>query len=350
MCHSAVGLDVNDANGVIKSATNSTIYYLMQVTNTGNITDKFNLTVANIPCPGHDFDPLTASMVDFNGNVITNTGWIAPNATFQFLLKLVAPTGTNPFKWSCHDVTATSVHCPGTTAVGHVQTEILGSPNTPLVNISKVGSKDPVQSGDTLVYTIYAFNSNDKYDALNFVVNETYASNVTFLSAVPSPTSGNNTWSFGTLGYGPANAKTIRIKVLVNNGNNCSGTIVNTVTASSTNTPSITPASVTTTIQAYPDLSIVKTARPNPNPAEKGGYITYTLAYSNIGTCEATNVLIRDLFDDVHTNMSNHGTGTVNPIPGNEITWNLGRLYPGHQIQFPIQYRLIPISHSLRKV
>ena len=229
------GVQVNDASGVIKSATNTVLYYLMQVNNDGNIYDQFDFSVLNHACTGKDFDPLNYRLLDLSGNVITETPWIPPHSTYQFLLELSAPTGSNPFHWSCHDVTVSSTRCPGTTDVGFVETEIVGSPKYPLINISKIDSKDPVERGEEYTYTIFVFNSNDKYPANNFKLLETYDANIEFVSASPAPDAGtNNQWSLGSLGYGIDSAKTILVTVRVKESAVCSGFISNTVTCSFT--------------------------------------------------------------------------------------------------------------------
>ncbi|HLN74095.1 MAG TPA: hypothetical protein VK205_12425, partial [Prolixibacteraceae bacterium] len=322
---------INNASGVIKSATGTTIYYMIQVSNNGNVYDRYDLSSLNYDCDGpggKDYDKLSASFTDLNGNTITKTDWIEPDQAYFFLLKLTAPKGTNPGKWSCHDVIATS-SASGYSGVGKIQTQTDGAPHYPLVSLSKIDDKDPVEAGELLNYTIYAFNSNDTYAANNFIIKETYPPNVSFVSSTPAPDpGGDNQWSLGNLEYGLAGAKTINITLRVNSLSNCGGIITNTVSASYDGCDASNPpqATVVTTIKSYPDLVISKTAKLSSTPARKGESITYTLSYQNIGSCDAPNSLIKDLFDEVHTNIVNAGGGTQS---GSEISWTLGTLTPG---------------------
>ncbi|MGE5410715.1 MAG: hypothetical protein ACM3MI_07125, partial [Clostridiales bacterium] len=325
------GVHVNNASGVIKSATNTMVYYLIQVTNTGNVYDRYDLSSFNFDCDGPGgvgFDAIPALFTDQNGNSITKTDWIAPDQTYYFLLKLKAERGTNPGHWSCHNVVATST-VGSIKGEGNIQTNVEGAPHYALVSLSKIDAKDPVEAGEIFTYKIYAFNSNDAYPAKNMVVKETYPPNVTFISATPAPDPGfNNQWSLGNLDYGLAAAKTINITVRVNPLNNCNGTMTNTVSASYDDYDTFNPpsASVVTTIKSYPDLVITKTAQTPSSPSKIGETITYTINYQNAGTCDAPNSQIRELFDDEHTNIISAGGGTQS---GNVITWNLGLLTPG---------------------
>ncbi|MGE5411437.1 MAG: hypothetical protein ACM3MI_10800, partial [Clostridiales bacterium] len=207
---------VNNASGVVKSATNTRVFYMIQVTNNGNVYDRYNLSSLNYDCDGPGgmgFESLIAEFTDLNGVSITKTDWIAPDQTYYFLLRLTVGPGTSPGRWSCHDVIATSA-ISGTTGVGKIQTQTEGAPHNPLVSLSIIDAKDPVEAGELFTYTIYAFNANDSYAANNFVIKEAYPSNITFISSTPAPDPGfNNQWSLGNLEYGLAGAKTITITV-----------------------------------------------------------------------------------------------------------------------------------------
>ncbi len=333
---------INDASGVIKSATNTVLYYLMQVNNNGNIYDKFDLTVVNYACIGTDFDPLLSRLLDMGGNEITQTPWISPFSTYQFLIELTAPIGSNPFHFSCHDVTATSVYCPTTSDVGYLETAILGSPKYPLINISKVDSKDPVERGEEFTYTIFVFNSNDKYPAEDFKLYETYDPNIEFVSAVPAPDAGtNNVWSLGTLGYGLDSAETIQVTVRVVDSPICSGTITNMVECSYLNQSRYPTATAITNIFGHPDLAIEKTLVTVPTPAVIGGDVFYTLKYKNAGNCVADNVVLKDFYDNAHLNPVSLNGGIVS---GGMIQWNLGTLNPGDSGQIVYSMMVDPTA------
>jgi uncharacterized repeat protein (TIGR01451 family) len=83
----------------------------------------------------------------------------------------------------------------------------------PFLSIEKSDYPDPVSIGGTLNYTIIVKNTGDA-TATNVTVTETYDVNVTFVSAVPGATIGNDTWIFATLNVNET--KWINISVAVN--------------------------------------------------------------------------------------------------------------------------------------
>ena len=310
---------LNDASGKIKSATGTPVVYLVQLINNGNIYDKFIFSATNQACEGLSFDPLTWRFLDMSGNVITGTPWLAPGGSYLLLFEVSTPTGSNPFKFSCHTVKATSAVCSPSFFTSTITTEIVGSPHDPLLVLSKLDSKDPVQSGDTMTYTIYAFNSNDAYPANNFSITDILPDNVTYLSHTVTqtiPTLTSNVWNsvsktlnlgFSSLPYGTGYAITVKINVTVNAlvQFNCSGNISNTASALYTGITSPKTAAAATTITNKPDLGISKSASTIPDPASPLGTITYTLNYTNYGTCTASGVNITDIFDNLHADFLN---------------------------------------------
>jgi uncharacterized repeat protein (TIGR01451 family) len=83
----------------------------------------------------------------------------------------------------------------------------------PVLGINKTGVPDPVSPGGTLDYTI-AVNNTGNATATNVTVMETYDKNVTFVAAVPAPSSGDDTWQFATLNV--SETRWINISVSVN--------------------------------------------------------------------------------------------------------------------------------------
>jgi uncharacterized repeat protein (TIGR01451 family) len=83
----------------------------------------------------------------------------------------------------------------------------------PLLSLEKSDDPDPVQAGNTLNYSITV--SNKGYiNATDVTVTETYDVNVTFDSAIPGPSSGNDMWIFPALNANET--KRINISVTVN--------------------------------------------------------------------------------------------------------------------------------------
>ncbi|MGB3458880.1 MAG: NosD domain-containing protein, partial [Halobacteriota archaeon] len=83
----------------------------------------------------------------------------------------------------------------------------------PLLSVEKTDDPDPVQAGGTLNYSISVSNKGH-VNASAVIVTETYDVNVTFDSAIPVPSLGNNMWIFPALNANET--KRINISVTVN--------------------------------------------------------------------------------------------------------------------------------------
>ena len=81
------------------------------------------------------------------------------------------------------------------------------------LTIEKSDNPDPVLAGGTLNYSI-VLNNTGNGKATSVTVTETYDVNVTFVSAAPAPSQGNDTWIFPTLNV--SETKAINISVTVN--------------------------------------------------------------------------------------------------------------------------------------
>jgi uncharacterized repeat protein (TIGR01451 family) len=83
----------------------------------------------------------------------------------------------------------------------------------PVLEITKADAPDPVSPGGTLNYSI-SVNNTGNATATNVTVTEMYDENVTFVTAVPAPSSGDDTWQFATLNV--SETRWINISVIVN--------------------------------------------------------------------------------------------------------------------------------------
>ena len=92
------------------------------------------------------------------------------------------------------------------------------------LTIKKVEDKDPVNSGDTLKYTITIKNNGD-VPADNIVITETYDSNFIFGFSIPSPDIGNNQWTFDSILPGEEKKITITGTVAQNGETGLSNTV-----------------------------------------------------------------------------------------------------------------------------
>ncbi|MFQ5575375.1 MAG: VWA domain-containing protein [Anaerolineae bacterium] len=194
----------------------------------------------------------------------------------------------------------------------------------PILELSKLASKDPVFVGDTLVYTIILTNSGSA-QATGVAVTDILDSRVAFVSADGGGVhnAGQVTWSNDVLAAGQTVLKTIVVTVRPV----ADGTVLN-------NTAWVTSAqgtgdsdAIATTLLA-PNLQLTKTAA--PNPVQAGGTLTYTLLITNRGTAAASGVVITDTLDgNVSVVSATHNGGTVNL---NTLIWNVGSVAAGHTI------------------
>ncbi|MGH2593691.1 MAG: hypothetical protein ACRDGG_09280, partial [Anaerolineae bacterium] len=83
---------------------------------------------------------------------------------------------------------------------------------TPVLQIRKSDSLDPVTPGATLQYTIVYTNAGGAI-AQNVVITETYPANTTYLIASPPPTTGDNVWSLGDLPAGASGTIVVLVTV-----------------------------------------------------------------------------------------------------------------------------------------
>ncbi|HPS70347.1 MAG TPA: S-layer homology domain-containing protein [Candidatus Cryosericum sp.] len=176
--------------------------------------------------------------------------------------------------------------------------------SAPQLNICKTASQNPVRAGNTFTYTIRYANTSTM-DVTGALISETYPTGVTFVSASPAPTSGNNTWSIGNLGAGSSGIITITVAV---GGAVTDGTTLNNVVTLTSNETQPIQGSVSTTVGTAPALHITKDDLEDPAPS--GGTVTYRLTWSNTGSTAATGVTIVDDFSGL-ASLSLHGGGAA---------------------------------------
>jgi len=167
--------------------------------------------------------------------------------------------------------------------------------------ISKTDNKTVALPGDVLSYAV-AVNNAGVSDANGVVLTETVPLGTTFNSAVSTAGwtaqgGGVYTFNLGTVA-GSGNHAPVTFAVTVNSPAVAGqDTIVNTATVLDDGTTTLTPAHLTTTdtdtLNAAPDLVVTKTQTGLPS-AVRGGTITYTLTYQNVGNQNAAGVVLTE--------------------------------------------------------
>ncbi len=174
-------LEPGDVTGYIKSSTPSFMYYVYTITNDGNITDEFLLTVdPNIP-PTEEV--LTFSIQTLAGDPLASTGWMQPGESMTFLLRVDCPTGTNPNNWNYSVLSATSVVC-GTADTSLISTFIYGGqiPGGACdLSVTKSVTSNPMIVGNQYKYFVTVTNS--KESAKNVRMEDHLPAGVSYVSS-----------------------------------------------------------------------------------------------------------------------------------------------------------------------
>jgi len=173
--------------------------------------------------------------------------------------------------------------------------------------------------GETIMYTIEYTNVGNG-TACDVIITDTFPAGVTFLDSNPMPTVLNNIWIFSAIAPGAGGIIFINVTV----SPTAAGVLLNSVQAQyddTMGTPQTPVSDTASTIVIFPVMEFTKTG---PATASPGEDITYTLAYQNIGTDVANNVVITDIYPA--------GTYFVSAVPAPSIMdnmWFIGNVAPG---------------------
>ncbi|QUH19789.1 DUF11 domain-containing protein [Alkaliphilus sp. B6464] len=200
------------------------------------------------------------------------------------------------------------------------------------VSVVKTANPNPVIAGEVLTYTLVVSNAGPN-DAQNVIVNDNVSPSIIGPEFSTNGGVTFNPWP-GSLNIGtlPAGAsRTIIIRGTVSQS--ATGCINNTAIVTSTtpdpnllNNVSSICVEVQAAVPGEADVSVVKTA--NPNPVIAGEVLTYTLVVSNAGPNDAQNVIVNDNVSPsiIGPEFSTNGGVTFNPWPG---SLNIGTLPAG---------------------
>lgn len=189
------------------------------------------------------------------------------------------------------------------------------------ISVVKTASPNPVAPGGLLTYTLVVSNAGPA-NAQNVVLTDTIPPEITGAEFSTDGGATFNPWP-GTLNIGTLQAG-ISVPIIIRGtvAQSATGTITNTANVTST-TPDPNPnnntSTVVTEVTAVPgeaDISVVKTA--SPNPVVPGGMLTFTLVVSNAGPNAAQNVIVSDNVSPsiIGSEFSINGGVTFNPWPG----------------------------------
>lgn len=203
-------------------------------------------------------------------------------------------------------------------------------PGEPMVDVSKLADVATVPVGGEINYTI-TYTNTSEVEADDFTIIDDYPQNLVTVTDAGGATDDGDTltWLI-TEPLAPGASRTVSYTVLANGPDAADGVnIVNTVTipefeVEDTETVVIGPDVVPSS------MSIAKTA--NRGTVEPGGFITYTISYTNTGEETINNFTIVDDYPENLVTVTDPNGGVV---AGGVITWTINvPLAPGQTRSF----------------
>jgi uncharacterized repeat protein (TIGR01451 family) len=198
---------------------------------------------------------------------------------------------------------------------------VCGGPNLFLM---VTPAPDPVLPGGQLAYT-YVYESTGTASAPAATLTATVPANTTFVSATAGGTfdgASSVSWDLGGLAVGVSGSPTMTVAVATPLADGT--TLTNTASLSATGATTVTvPASVTVSNAL---LSLGSTATPDPVMA--GDHLTFTLAYSNLGSIAVADAAITDQLPAGTTFVSASNGGAYDPT-AKQVTFTIGALAAG---------------------
>lgn len=317
-------------------STSGFVNYSIRINVTGDAA--FNITLS---------DPLPTSLRYYNsttnvtgandtyhlGNL--SAGLYSVNITAQALNVSNGTIVNNTANITYYNFTGTFASSNSTAA-----TTIFGIPAFTNLTISKGEDSDPVSTNFFFTYSITVNITNGT--AYNVIVSDVLPPEVSYRSASPSPTSGNDTFVLGNLTQGTiytinitAQLRNITDGIVFNNTANVS--FDNTTGSTFTRNITINTTALGNTVS--PNLTITKIE--SVDPANISGVFNYTILV-NITSGTAYNVTVSD-------NLSNsvrYSSATPSPATGTNNTFIIGNATVGEKYAINISVILTNVTNQ----
>jgi uncharacterized repeat protein (TIGR01451 family) len=189
------------------------------------------------------------------------------------------------------------------------------------VQITKTGPATAAL-GSSFSFTL-AWRNNGPGSAQNVSVSDTIPAGLTYVSAVPAPSSISGstlTWNYGSQANGASGTITVNVTVSATTSvQNCATISTSSALDAAGNNTSCSTPNIQT-----PNVTIAKTA---PATAVVGGSLSYGLTVQNIGTAAANDVMVSDTLPSGLTYVS--AVPAPSSISGSTLTWSLGQIAAG---------------------
>ncbi len=301
------------ANAVVRGGL---VQYVINVTNQG-VEPALNLTLVESYPQGVFLQ--SSSIVPVVGNATFSLGNLSSGQSFLLNLSLAVSSAiaNSTALLNSVNVSFTSVVGVSNSSVANVSVVVHGIP----VVHTTVQAPSSVVSQSLLTYAVLLNNSGDD-TASSLFLTENYPQGVAFVSAIPSPTLGNNSWNLGSLapGIGSINI-TVNLTGAVTN----SSVLNNSVNISYTTFAGgvfTNASSQLVTVRALPNLTLTKTA--SASSISPGAQINYSITLTNTGGETAFNITLTENYA-LSTTFNNASPA---PTSGSTI-WNITSLAPG---------------------
>jgi uncharacterized repeat protein (TIGR01451 family) len=315
-------------------AAGERLTYTIRLTNTGHLTTTRPYTIVEtLPALVTYADSSPPAQVA--GGVLTWTLTaplgVGEATSVTFVVTVTTPL-TDGFPLVNDDYLAFSSEVTPTANGPAITTTVRSWPS---LVVTKTDEPDPTVAGGTIHYTIVVTNeATANGPAQGLVVTDRVPLSTTLLAAPGATWSGTTpgsliTWTLPTHLW-PGESAAFHFTVTVDSPM-VSGTLILNDDYGATAENGLAPVLgdlVTTTVQSFPDLRLVKTAEPtllSPND-----WVTFTLVFSNAGTTGASGIVVTDTLPVSLTNVAWTATPNVS-LAGSAhpyYTWTVAPLDP----------------------
>ena len=293
----------------------------------------------------------TTPAVGAGGTISCTTATLAPGAPVTFTLTAHVPPETPSGTEFGNTATVTSeTQDPAPENNSRTTTVIVSSVD---VSVIKSGPPNAI-AGSNVTYTLTVANSGPDV-ATNVVLNDAIPPGTTFVSLTQNngPTAGCGAPSLGGTGavtcvWGAFGVQSAQFTLVVNAGRNTTS-ISNTATASAPDSYDTDPANnsstATTAVTLQSNPGVTKTG---PGTVTAGTDITYTVAVTNSGISDASDVVVTDTLPPNTTFVSLAQTGapfscSTPPSGGTgTISCTIASLVSGASTSFTFVFRVAP--------
>lgn len=253
-----------------------------------------------------------------------------------FALALTPPVGTRVTNTATATFSGENGYVFPQVTSATVETEISGAP---VLTISASANPNPVSAGETLTYTMIIHNTGN-LSATAVTATPTLSADLEFQSAtrngilLPSAPS----WNLGDIPSGES--VTLILTTTVTAGTPDGTDIPFSITATAAEGTN-DDASLTTYVGSAPHL--VASLSASVTNTAPGGFIDFTIHYSNIGNMAVNNGIIHSELPSQTALVSGSITGGGS-LAGRTITWPVGTLSPGSSGNVGFRASVSPIA------